>query len=246
MPHTLEVIVSEQDIAVVVGVGPGLGRAVARRFARAGMQVGLVARSREHLEPVAREIEEAGGTALVAPADATEPDAVRVAFDAVRAELGTPTLLVYNAGAFRMGGILEVDPDTFEQCWRANCHGAYLAAREVLPGMLEQERGTILLTGATASLRGKDRFAALAVGKFGLRALGQSMAREFGPRGIHVAHVVVDGQIDTPTNLGRQPDRERHTFLSAEAIAESYWSLHAQDPTAWTHELDLRPAVEPF
>ena len=112
--------------------------------------------------------------------------------------------------------------------------------------MVEAGRGTILLTGATASLRGSARFSALAVGKFGLRALAQSMAREFGPQGVHVAHVIVDGQINTPRVRERSPDREEHTMLSPEAIAETYWQLHAQDPTAWTLELELRPAVESF
>jgi len=112
--------------------------------------------------------------------------------------------------------------------------------------MIETGRGTILLTGATASLRGSARFAALAVGKFGLRALAQSMAREFGPHGIHVAHVVIDGQINTPRVRAMFPDREEHTMLSPEAIAETYWRLHVQDRTAWTLELDLRPSVERF
>ena len=112
--------------------------------------------------------------------------------------------------------------------------------------MVEAGRGTVLLTGATASLRGSARFSALAVGKFGLRALAQSMAREFGPQGIHVAHVIIDGQIDTPKVRAMSPEREEHTMLSPEAIAETYWRLHTQDPTAWTLELDLRPSVESF
>ena len=112
--------------------------------------------------------------------------------------------------------------------------------------MIEAERGTILLTGATASLRGSARFSALAVGKFGLRALAQSMAREFGPQGIHVAHVIIDGQINTPSARERSPEREEHTMLSPDTIAETYWQLHIQDHTAWTLELDLRPAVEGF
>jgi NAD(P)-dependent dehydrogenase (short-subunit alcohol dehydrogenase family) len=124
--------------------------------------------------------------------------------------------------------------------------GAFYAAQQVLPAMVEVGRGTVLLTGATASLRGSARFSALAVGKFGLRALAQSMAREFGPQGIHVAHVIIDGQINTPRMREMSPDREEHTMLSPEAIAETYWQLHAQDHTAWSLELDLRPAVESF
>jgi NAD(P)-dependent dehydrogenase (short-subunit alcohol dehydrogenase family) len=124
--------------------------------------------------------------------------------------------------------------------------GAFYAAREVLPAMVEAGRGTILLTGASAALRGKARFSALAVGKFGLRALAQSIAREFGPQGIHVSHVIIDGQINTPSIREMMPDREEHTMLSPDAIAETYWQLHAQDRTAWTLEADLRPSVESF
>jgi NAD(P)-dependent dehydrogenase (short-subunit alcohol dehydrogenase family) len=124
--------------------------------------------------------------------------------------------------------------------------GAFYAAREALPAMVDAGRGTILLTGASAALRGKARFSALAVGKFGLRALAQSMAREFGPQGIHVSHVIIDGQINTPRIQEMSPEREKHTLLSPDAIAETYWQLHSQDRTAWTLELDLRPSVESF
>jgi NAD(P)-dependent dehydrogenase (short-subunit alcohol dehydrogenase family) len=233
-------------VAVVVGVGPGLGAAVARRFARGGFAVALVARSRESIAPVATDIERAGGTALGVPADTTDQAAVGTAFARVRDALGAPEVLVYNAGFFAMGGILDIAPETFETAWKANCFGAFLAAREVLPAMVERGRGTVLLTGATASLRGSANFACLAVGKFGLRALAQTLAREFGPRGVHVAHVVVDGAIDTPRIRAFLPDREPHTLLAPDAIAETYWQLHCQDRTAWTLELDLRPAVERF
>jgi NAD(P)-dependent dehydrogenase (short-subunit alcohol dehydrogenase family) len=127
-----------------------------------------------------------------------------------------------------------------------NCTGAFLAAKQVLPDMLARGRGTILLTGATASLRGSAGYACLAVGKFGLRALAQSMARELGPRGIHVAHVVIDGQIDTPSLRAMARDRATETMLSPDALAETYWQLHAQAPTCWTLELDVRPRTERF
>jgi NAD(P)-dependent dehydrogenase (short-subunit alcohol dehydrogenase family) len=205
-----------------------------------------MARSEESLAGVREEIEGKGGTALPITADATDPASVEEAFGRVRQELGGPEVFVYNAGAFQMGGILEVVPERFDECFKANCAGAFYAARQVLPAMVEAGRGTILLTGATASLRGSARFSALAVGKFGLRALAQSMAREFGPQGIHVAHVVIDGQINTPSVRERSPDREEHTMLSPDAIAETYWRLHTQDRTAWTLELDLRPSVESF
>jgi NAD(P)-dependent dehydrogenase (short-subunit alcohol dehydrogenase family) len=233
-------------VAAVLGVGPGLGAAVARRFAREGFAVALMSRSEESFSGVREGIVEIGGTALPVAVDSTDPASVEAAFGRVREELGHPEVFVYNAGAFQMGGILEIAPEKFDECFRANCAGAFYAAQQVLPAMVEAARGTILLTGATASLRGSARFSALAVGKFGLRALAQSMAREFGPQGIHVAHVIIDGQINTPRVRQRSPDRESQTMLSPGAIAETYCQIHSQDPTAWTLELDLRPAVESF
>ena len=233
-------------VAAVLGIGPGLGAAVARRFAREGYSVALMARREESLAPVRAEIEGEGGKALPVPTDATDPGSVASAFERVRGELGDPEVLVYNAGAFEMGGILELSPEEFDACFKANCAGAFYAARQVLPAMVEAGRGTVLLTGATAALRGSARFSALAVGKFGLRALAQSMAREFGPQGVHVSHVVIDGQIDTPRVREISPGREDHTMLSPASIAEAYWQLHSQDRSAWTLELDLRPSVESF
>ena len=232
--------------AAVLGVGPSLGAAVARRFAREGFAVALMARREEGVANVQEEIETASGTALPISTDATDPASVAEAFERVRGELGDPEVFVYNAGTFQMGGILDLSPEKFDECFKANCAGAFYAAQQVLPAMVEAGRGTVLLTGATAALRGSARFSALAVGKFGLRALAQSMAREFGPQGIHIAHVIIDGQIDTPRLREMSPDREDHTMLSPDAIAETYWQLHAQHPTAWTLELDLRPAVESF
>jgi NAD(P)-dependent dehydrogenase (short-subunit alcohol dehydrogenase family) len=232
-------------VAAVLGVGPGLGAAVARRFAGEGFGVALMAR-KESVADVREEIEGGRGTALSVSADATDPDSVARAFERVRGELGDPEVFVYNAGAFQMGGILDLSPEQFDDCFRANCAGAFYAAQQILPAMVEAGGGTVLLTGASAALRGKANFSALAVGKFGLRALAQSMAREFGPHGVHVSHVIVDGQINTPRMREMSPDREDHTLLSPAAIAETYWQLHSQDRTAWTLELDLRPAVESF
>jgi len=230
-------------VAAVLGVGPGLGAAIARRFAAEGFAVALMARREENVARVEEEIE---GKTITVSADATDPDSVVAAFGRVREELGDPEVFVYNAGAFQMGGILDLTPQQFDDCFRSNCAGAFYAAQQVLPAMVEAGHGTILLTGASAALRGKASFSALAVGKFGLRALAQSMAREFGPQGVHVSHVIVDGQIDTPRLREMMPDREDHTMLSPEAIAETYWQLHSQDRTAWTLELDLRPSVETF
>lgn len=233
-------------VAAVLGVGPGLGAAIARRFAREGFAVALMARREKSVAAVREEIKAAGGRALPVSTDATDPASVRTAFERIRGDLGEPEVFVYNAGAFQMGGVLDLSPEKFDECFKANCAGAFYGAQQVLPSMVEAGRGTVLLTGATAALRGSARFSALAVGKFGLRALAQSMAREFGPQGIHVAHVVIDGQIDTPRVREMSPDREAHTMLSPDAIAESYWQLYRQDPTAWTLELDLRPSVESF
>lgn len=233
-------------VAAVLGVGPGLGAAISRRFAREGFKVALLARSPKSTDPVREEIESAGGEALAVEADATDAASVARAFEEVRDSLGDPEVFVYNAGAFRMGGILDLSPEDFDSCFKANCAGAFYASRHVLPAMLERGRGTVIFTGATASLRGSARFSALATGKFGLRALAQSMAREFGQQGIHVAHAIIDGQIDTPRVREMSPGREEVTMLSPDAIAEAYWQLFRQDPTAWTLELDLRPSVESF
>ncbi|HZB82041.1 MAG TPA: SDR family NAD(P)-dependent oxidoreductase [Rubrobacteraceae bacterium] len=236
----------DSKVMVILGAGPGLGAAIARRFAREGFAVALMARRKENLSAIRQEIEDANGTGMTVEADATDAESVAQAFDQVREGLGDPEVFTYNAGAFQMGSILDLIPEQFDNCFRANCSGAFYGAQQVLPAMMEKGSGTIILTGATASLRGSANFAALATGKFGLRALAQSMAREFGPQGIHVAHVVIDGQIDTLQLRESQPDREVSTTLSPDAIADIYWELHTQDPRAWTLELDLRPAVEKF
>lgn len=236
-----------ENILAIVGAGPALGSAVARRFANADFSVALMARSRKHTEPLAHELATDGHEAVSIEMDATDPSSVDKAFASAAEKLdASPGVLVYNAGAFALGDVIETSPEHFERCWRVNCMGGFLAARAALGPMLEAGRGTIILTGATASLRGGQGFANLAVGKFGLRALSQSLAREVGPRGIHVVHVIIDGQINTPSARERQPDRATHTLLSPDAIADQYFALHAQDHTAWTQELDLRPAVETF
>lgn len=236
---------SETKVAAIVGVGPGLGRALAVRFAQGGFAVALLARQEHALQAVQADIEKLGGVARSYSTDAADEASTRASFARVRGELGVPQVLIYNAGAFQMGGVLDLSAGDFERAWRVNCLGGLLAAQAVLPGMLERGSGTILFSGATASLRGSARFAGLAVGKFGLRALAQSMARELGPRGIHVAHVVIDGAIDTPRVRGMLSGREQG-LLAPAAIAENYWNLYAQDPSAWTQEIDVRPSVEKF
>lgn len=238
---------TETKAAAIVGVGPGLGRALAARFARGGFAIALMARSEEASRSVQSEITAAGGVARSFACDASDESSTLSAFARVRAELGDPEVLVYNAGAFQMGSVMQLSPADLERTWRVNCLGGLITAQAVLPKMVERGRGTLLFTGATAALRGSAQFASLAVGKFGLRALAQSMARELGPRGIHVAHVIIDGGIDTPRVRAMVAGRQvAPTLLSPDAIAETYWHLHGQDPSAWTHEMDLRPAVEKF
>lgn len=235
-----------QPTTVILGVGPGLGAALAERFSREGHAVALLARSSAHRDPIVERIRGAGGVASGFDCDATSPTSVAAAFRAVREALGDPEVLVYNAGVFLVGDVASLSPEAFEAAWQVNCFGGFLAAREVIPKMLERGRGTLLFTGATASLRGGARFSGLAVGKFGLRALAQSLARELGPKGVHVAHVVVDGQIGGPTARARSPERSVESFLDPEALAETYLQLHAQPRSTWTLELDVRPHIERF
>ena len=237
---------SQLKVAAVLGVGTGLGGAIAHRFVREGFSVGLIARSADQLAKIQSNIENSGGKALSVTADVTDPTSIAAALDLIKLELAPPDVLVYNAGILEVNSILELSPEQFEYCWKVNCFGAFVAAQQVLPAMVERGQGTILLTGATASLRGSARFSALAVGKFGLRALAQSLAREFGSQGIHVAHIIIDGVINTPQIRELFPHREEHTLLSPDAIAETYWHLYRQDSSAWTLEVDLRPAVENF
>lgn len=232
--------------ALIVGTGPGLGLSLARRFGREGYAVAMVARRQPVLAELAAQLESLGPRLKTYAADATDPVAVSEVCAATLRDLGEPSVLIYNAGSYLPGGIADITPEQFEAAWKTGCMGAFLFARALLPAMADAGRGTVLLTGATAALRGGKGFATLAVPKFGLRALAQSMAREYGPQGVHVAHVVIDGQIDTPRLRERAPDRPAHTLLAPDAIAETYWQLHCQDATAWTLELDLRPAVEQF
>ncbi len=232
--------------ALIVGAGPGLGLALARRFGREGFAVALVARSEATLSELAAQLVPLGPRLKTYAADATEPADVEDVCAATLRDLGEPSVLIYNAGSYQPGGIADITPGQFEAAWKTGCFGAFLFARALLPAMADAARGTVLLTGATAAWRGGKGFSTLAVPKFGLRALAQSMAREYGPQGVHVAHVVIDGQIDTPRLRQREPDRPSHTVLAPDAIAETYWQLHSQDPSAWTLEIDLRPAVERF
>jgi NAD(P)-dependent dehydrogenase (short-subunit alcohol dehydrogenase family) len=230
------------EVAMVIGVGAGLGAALCRRFVKAGMLVAAVSRDKDRVTAIAKD---AGARGYAC--DATDEKAVIELFAAVKRDFGDPTLVVYNAGAFLPRAVIETEVAEFERCWRIGCLGGFLVGREAARSMVAREHGTILFTGATASLRGSASFVNLAVGKFGLRALAQSMARELGPKGIHVAHVIIDGQIAAEHRPGRaRGDRQPDAFLHDESIAETYWQLYTQPRNAWTLEMDLRPWVEKF
>ena len=235
------------ETAVIFGVGPGLGLSLVKACAGAGMAAVGAARNGVRLGGLLHGIP---GTVVARSCDATREEQVQALFQSVREQFGAPGLVVFNAGAFVPRGILETDAEEFERCWRTGCLGGFLVGREAARVMLERpERagsGTIIFTGATASLRGSARFHNLAVGKFGLRALAQSMARELGPRGIHVAHVIIDGQIDSGRDGDRDEERGNDAALHPDAIAASYLALHRQPRNAWTQEQDLRPWVEKF
>lgn len=228
---------------MVVGVGPALGSSIARRFAREGYAIGLLARSPESVKRVEAEIVAVGGKACGVTADAGDAGAMKAAFLEVTRKLGPVDVLVYNAAASQPGGVMELTAEKFEAAWKTNCLGAFLAVQQAVPAMIERGKGTILFTGGTASLRSSARFSAMAVGKFGLRALAQSLGRELGPQGIHVAHVIVDGVIDSPKVRAASPNRAEGSVLSPVALAETFWMLHAQEPSVWTQELDVRPST---
>ena len=226
-------------VALVVGAGPGLGAALARRFAAGGHKVAVARRKTDDITALAEEI---GGKAYAC--DAADHGSVTALFDGIRADLGTPTLVSYNAGAYSPGSVLEITAEEFERCWRIGCLGGFNVGQAAARGMVEAGGGTLLFTGATAALRGGKGFVNLAVGKFGLRALAQSMARELGPQGVHVAHLIIDGQIASERPGYSEAERGEDNVLKPAAIAEAAWFLHSQQKSAWTQELDLRPYVE--
>ncbi len=241
---------TENGVALIVGVGPGLGAALGRRFASAGMKVALASRDAAHLDPIVGQVAASGGAAHAYAADATDEAQVARCFEAVENELGPLDVAVYNASARARKSILELTRGEVEEAWRGACLGGFLVGREAARRMTPRGRGTILFTGATASLKGYAGSAAFAIGKFGLRALAQSMARELGPKGVHVAHVVIDGGIESDSLRARYPERVAELpedgLLQPDAIAETYYRIHAQARSAWAHEVDLRPWAEKF
>ncbi len=238
--------VAQGRVALVVGVGPGLGAALVRRFAQGGHAVAMIARSREFMDDLAAEVKAAGGRALPVTADVADAEQIARAFTAVRSALGAPEVLLYNAGSGNWGTITEVTPQQYEDSWRTNAYGAFLCAKEAVPDMITKRRGVMLFTGATAGVKAGPKSAAFGPAKFAVRGLAQSLARDLGPRGIHVAYVNVDGIIDIPHIRTQMPSLKNEDLLKPAAIAEAYWFLANQDPSAWTQELDVRPFKEKF
>ncbi len=239
-------------VAVVVGVGSsqGLGAALSRRFAREGLHTFLAGRTPERLEAVVAEIEAEGGQATAVPCDTTQGAEVAALLDRAMEEGGSLDLVAYNAGNNQFSPLLDMSDDFFEDLWRICCFGGFLVGRESARRMLPQGSGSVLFTGATASIRARPPFTAFASAKSALRSVAQGMAREFGPQGIHVAHVIIDGVIDGDQVNGRFPglkeQKGEEGMLNIEAIADAFWMLHTQHPSAWSQEIDLRPSKEAF
>jgi NAD(P)-dependent dehydrogenase (short-subunit alcohol dehydrogenase family) len=225
---------------IIVGAGPGNGLAFGRRFAEAGYRVALLARTQERLQQLAAQVQ--GATAQVC--DVTSGPSVQRAFAAAHGAVGDPDVLIYNAGAGTFGNVDAVTAEDMEAAWRTNALGCFLCAKEVLPGLRANKRGSIVIIGATASLKGGANFIAFAAAKAALRSVAQSLARQLGPEGIHVAHVVIDGVIDLETTRRQMPTHPDEFFLKPADIAESVFRLVEQPRSAWTFELDLRPFGE--
>ena len=240
---------SKTAIVIGVGAGEGLGAAVCRMAASEGLHVFVGGRTQAKVQAVADAIQAAGGNATALVADTTDEASVAAFVDAAEAQ-GPIDLAVFNAGNNMPGNPLEMEAAYFETCWRIGCFGGFLFSREALRRMVPRGEGTLLLTGASASTRGKPNFAAFTAAKAGLRALGQSLAREFGPQGIHVAHVVVDGGIGGERLKTRAPEFAARMgedgLIGLGGLAESYRFLYRQPRNAWTQELDLRTHKEVY
>jgi NAD(P)-dependent dehydrogenase (short-subunit alcohol dehydrogenase family) len=241
-----------RQACLVIGAGDGVGGAIAKAFARDGYAVVITRRARhlDQLEALAREIRKAGGIAHAMGVDARSEEETIALFDRIEREIGPLAVVVFNIGANVRFGVVETTARVFTKVWEMACFAGFLAGREAARVMLPRGRGSILFTGATASVRGRDGFSAFAAAKAGLRAVAQSLARELGPKGIHVAHVICDGSIDGVFSRQNIPDLDQrlaeNRVLKPADIAETYLALHHQKPSAWTHELDLRPWSEPW
>jgi NAD(P)-dependent dehydrogenase (short-subunit alcohol dehydrogenase family) len=239
--------------AIVVGVGPelGLGATLCRRLAAEGYHVYVSGRTAARMEAIASNIRGAKGHATAVVTDTTdEGDVIRLFDLATKDDPAVLDCVIYNAGNNVSSPLCDLEAKTFEDAWRVGCFGGFLVGREAARRMAANGHGTIIFTGASASLRGRANFAAFAAAKAGLRAVAQSMAREFGSQGLHVAHIVIDGGINGERLRMRRPERVKQAgddgLLGLDAIADAYMHVLAQQKTAWTHELDLRPFKEPF
>ena len=239
---------SQPKVALVIGAGDATGGAIARRFAREGYIACVTRRSADKLQPLIDSIRAEGGQAYGYGSDARKEEDVAALFAQIEAEHGPVEVMVFNIGANVPSSILEETARKYFKVWEMACFSGFLNGQAAARRMVARGRGTILFTGATAALRGSANFAAFAGAKHALRALAQSMARELGPLNIHVAHVVVDGAIDTAFIRDTFPERyalkQQDGILNPDHIAENYWSLHTQPRDAWTFELDLRPYME--
>lgn len=239
-----------EAVALIVGAGDATGGAIARRFARGGMTVCTVRRDADKLQPLLAEIQAAGGTAHGFGSDARREEQVVALVEQIEATIGPIEALVFNIGANVRTPVLEETARRYFKIWEMATFGGFLYGREVAKRMVTRRRGTVIFTGATASTRGAAGFSAFSGAKMALRALAQSMARELGPQGIHVAHTLIDGAIDTEFIRTLFPQtyalKDQDGILNPEHIAENYWMLHTQPRDAWTHEMDLRPWMETF
>jgi NAD(P)-dependent dehydrogenase (short-subunit alcohol dehydrogenase family) len=240
----------DAKVALVIGAGDATGGAIARRFARESFTACVTRRNADKLAPLVARIENEGGTARAFGSDARKEEEMVALIDTIEREVGAIEVAAFNIGANVRFPIRDTTARVYFKVWEMACFAGFLMGREVAKAMAPRGRGTILFTGATASMRGGVGFSAFAGAKHALRALAQSMARELGPQGIHVAHMVIDGAIDTEFIRSNFPERyglkEREGILSPDAIAEAYWQLHLQHRSAWTHEMDLRPWLETF
>jgi len=241
-------MMSNPSVCCVIGAGDATGSAVAKRFAKEGYTVCAARRTEAALMPLVNQISAAGGRALAFGLDARREDQVVNFFNRIEAEVGPIEVVVFNVGGNVRFPVLETTVQKYFKVWEMCALAGFLVGREAARVMLTRERGTLLFTGATASLRGSAGFSAFAGGKAALRALAQSMARELGPKGLHIAHVVIDGLIDTDAIRANFPQRVAEAgvdgLLQPDHIAEAYWWLHQQPRDTWTFELDLRPSVE--
>jgi len=230
-----------KPVCIVVGVGPGLGGALVRRFATGGYAVAAVSRGQAGLDAVTNGVENCATYAC----DTTDGAQVADTLSRIRNEMGEPTALMYNSGSGTRGSIRDVSPEDFMATLEINALGLFHWAKDLAPAMAASQGGGVIgVTGATASLRGKPLTTAFAAGKAAQRSLAQSLAREFAPQGVHVFYAIIDGAIDLPRSRERMPDKPDAFFLGPDDIAETYWSIAGQGRSAWTFEVDLRPHIE--